>query len=43
MLLLSGSDDDNLFQWPEEEVIPPLDRLAELLLDTTWASNTSLR
>ena len=28
VLLLGGSDDDNLFQWPEEELIPQLDRLA---------------
>ncbi len=28
ILLLGGSDDDNLFQWPEAELIPQLDRLA---------------
>ncbi len=28
VLLLGGSDDDNLFQWPEEELIAQLDRLA---------------
>lgn len=28
VLLLGGSDDDNLFQWPESELIPQLDRLA---------------
>lgn len=28
ILLLGGSDDDNLFQWPEEKLIPQLDRLA---------------
>ena len=28
LLLLGGSDDDNLFQWPEEKLIPQLDRLA---------------
>jgi hypothetical protein len=28
VLLLGGSDDDNLFQWPKEELIPQLDRLA---------------
>ncbi len=27
VLLLGGSDDDNLFQWPEEQLIPQLDRL----------------
>lgn len=27
VLLLGGSDDDNLFQWPEEKLIPQLDRL----------------
>jgi hypothetical protein len=27
VLLLGGSDDDNLFQWPEKELIPHLDRL----------------
>ncbi len=29
ILLLGGSDDDNLFQWPEAKLIPQLDRLAE--------------
>lgn len=28
VLLLGGSDDDNLFQWPEEELIAQLDRIA---------------
>lgn len=28
ILLLGGSDDDNLFQWPEQELIAQLDRLA---------------
>jgi len=28
VLMLGGSDDDNLFQWPEEKLIPQLDRLA---------------
>jgi predicted SnoaL-like aldol condensation-catalyzing enzyme len=28
VLLLGGSDDDNLFQWPEAELIAQLDRLA---------------
>lgn len=28
VLLLGGSDDDNLFQWPKEKLIPQLDRLA---------------
>lgn len=28
VLLLGGSDDDNLFQWPAEELIPQLDRIA---------------
>lgn len=28
ILLLGGSDDDNLFQWPETELIAQLDRLA---------------
>lgn len=28
VLLLGGSDDDNLFQWPEEQLLPQLDRLA---------------
>ncbi len=27
VLLLGGSDDDNLFQWPEEKLIPQLDRM----------------
>ncbi len=27
VLLLGGSDDDNLFQWPEKKLIPQLDRL----------------
>jgi hypothetical protein len=27
VLLLGGSDDDNLFQWPKEKLIPQLDRL----------------
>ena len=27
MLLLGGSDDDNLFQWPEKELLAQLDRL----------------
>lgn len=27
LLLLGGSDDDNLFQWPEEKLIPQLDRI----------------
>jgi len=27
VLLLGGSDDDNLFQWPEQQLIPQLDRL----------------
>ena len=29
VLLLGGSDDDNLFQWPEEELLAQLDRLAD--------------
>jgi len=29
VLLLGGSDDDNLFQWPEQDLIAQLDRLAE--------------
>lgn len=29
VLLVGGSDDDNLFQWPAERLIPQLDRLAE--------------
>ncbi len=28
VLLLGGSDDDNLFQWPEEKLVAQLDRLA---------------
>lgn len=28
VLLLGGSDDDNLFQWPENDLLPQLDRLA---------------
>jgi hypothetical protein len=28
VLLLGGSDDDNLFQWPERELLAQLDRLA---------------
>ncbi len=28
VLLLGGSDDDNLFQWPEKELLQQLDRLA---------------
>lgn len=28
VLLLGGSDDDNLFQWPEQDLITQLDRLA---------------
>lgn len=28
VLLLGGSDDDNLFQWPAERLIPQLDRIA---------------
>ena len=28
VLLLGGSDDDNLFQWPEAELVAQLDRLA---------------
>lgn len=28
VLLLGGSDDDNLFQWPAEKLIPQLDRIA---------------
>jgi len=28
VLLLGGSDDDNLFQWPADKLIPQLDRLA---------------
>jgi hypothetical protein len=27
VMLLGGSDDDNLFQWPEEKLIPQLDRI----------------
>jgi hypothetical protein len=29
VLLLGGSDDDNLFQWPADKLVPQLDRLAE--------------
>ncbi|MBD3673140.1 MAG: hypothetical protein HUJ26_06395 [Planctomycetaceae bacterium] len=29
VLLLGGSDDDNLFQWPGKDLIPQLDRLAK--------------
>ena len=29
VLLLGGSDDDNLFQWPEAELVAQLDRLAD--------------
>lgn len=29
VLLLGGSDDDNLFQWPREKLIPQLDRIRE--------------
>ena len=29
VLLIGGSDDDNLFQWPAERLIPQLDRLKE--------------
>ncbi len=29
VLLLGGSDDDNLFQWPLEKLIPQLDRIVE--------------
>lgn len=28
ILLVGGSDDDNLFQWPAEKLIPQLDRIA---------------
>jgi hypothetical protein len=28
VLLLGGSDDDNLFQWPADQLIPQLDRIA---------------
>lgn len=28
VLLLGGSDDDNLFQWPEADLVAQLDRLA---------------
>ncbi|MEZ6130745.1 MAG: putative collagen-binding domain-containing protein [Planctomycetaceae bacterium] len=28
VLLLGGSDDDNLFQWPEQDLVKQLDRLA---------------
>jgi len=30
VLLLGGSDDDNLFQWPEKELIAQLDRMANV-------------
>ncbi len=30
VMLLGGSDDDNLFQWPEKKLITQLDRLAEV-------------
>lgn len=29
VMLIGGSDDDNLFQWPKDKLIPQLDRLAE--------------
>ena len=29
VLLLGGSDDDNLFQWPREKLIPQLDRIVK--------------
>lgn len=29
ILLLGGSDDDNLFQWPKEKLIPQLDRIVQ--------------
>lgn len=29
VLLLGGSDDDNLFQWPADRLIPHLDRILE--------------
>ena len=29
VLLLGGSDDDNLFQWPKEKLIPQLDRIVK--------------
>jgi hypothetical protein len=29
VLLLGGSDDDNLFQWPEQELLAQLDRLVD--------------
>jgi hypothetical protein len=29
VMLMGGSDDDNLFQWPEKELIAQLDKLAE--------------
>lgn len=29
VLLLGGSDDDNLFQWPEKDLLAQLDRLAD--------------
>jgi predicted esterase len=28
VMLLGGSDDDNLFQWPAEKLVPQLDRIA---------------
>lgn len=28
VMLLGGSDDDNLFQWPEDKLIPQLDQIA---------------
>ncbi|HNY85933.1 MAG TPA: hypothetical protein PKN23_05500, partial [Candidatus Hydrogenedentes bacterium] len=28
VLLVGGSDDDNLFQWPEKDLVAQLDRLA---------------
>ncbi len=28
VMLLGGSDDDNLFQWPSEKLLPQLDRIA---------------
>jgi hypothetical protein len=29
VMLLGGSDDDNLFQWPADQLIPQLNRLTE--------------
>ncbi len=29
ILLLGGSDDDNLFQWPKDKLLPQLDRIVE--------------